>query len=247
MDGYVVASPTHTHADVVGGLLGTDRPIFVEKPMTADVESARRLARDGAGRLFVMHKWRYHPGIEAMRAEISAGRVGEVLAIRTERWGWGHAHSDVSPLWTLGPHDLSIVLHLLGEIPQVTSVAPVAPAHPELGLLTRLGGDREPSVILDLGVASPSYRRRCLVVGSQATLELRGEQDDRITIRAGSPGALDARERVAEVGMSLPSAVELRRFLAFLDGGPAPHSSAVEGLCVVERLAAIEAALAANS
>ena len=98
-------------------VLALGPPIFVEKAMTADVASARRVAAAGEGRLFVMDKWRYHPGVEAMRAEIAAGRVGDVLAIRTERWAWGHPHPDIGPLWILAPHDLSIVLHLMGDIP----------------------------------------------------------------------------------------------------------------------------------
>src|SRR5262245_50179905 len=59
VDGYVVATPSVTHAEVVERLLSAGRPIFVEKPMTTTAESAARLVRLGGDRLFVMHKWRY--------------------------------------------------------------------------------------------------------------------------------------------------------------------------------------------
>jgi predicted dehydrogenase len=190
MDGFVVATPTATHAEVIDRLAPMGRPIFVEKPMTADVLSARRLAAASEGQLFVMDKWRYHPGIDAMRAEIAAGRVGEVLAIRTTRWGWGNRHGDVSALWILAPHDLAIVLHLVGDIPPVSSAYPVSARQPDLGVTAHLRADRGPSVTLDIGIASPDHRRQCLVIGSRATLHLRDSYDNRVFVRDGPPGLI---------------------------------------------------------
>lgn len=246
MDGYVVATPTITHAAVVERLLATGRPIFVEKPMTADLASARRLAAAAGERLFVMDKWRYHPGIEAMRAEIAAGSVGEVLAIRTIRWGWGNPHDDVGALWILAPHDLSITQHLVGALPPLASVTVLHPAMPDLGFTAHLAGERGPSLSMDIGTASPGHQRRCLVVGSLAAMELRDGYDDKIVMRLGRPGQSDAPERVIDVGRAMPLLAEIRAFLAFLAGGRPPMSTAEEGLRVVERLAEIEAMLAAQ-
>src|SRR5205814_1063916 len=67
VSGLVVATPTSTHAEVIESLLELNVPIFTEKPMTADRESAFRLARQAPNRLFVMDKWRYHAGIEMLR------------------------------------------------------------------------------------------------------------------------------------------------------------------------------------
>jgi predicted dehydrogenase len=243
MDGFVVATPTVAHAEVIEQLVPTRRPIFVEKPMTADIGSARRLTAAAENRLFVMDKWRYHSGIEAMREEIAAGRVGEILAIRTMRWGWGNPHSDVSALWILAPHDLAIVLHLIGEIPPVRSAFTVSTREPDLGVTAHLRGERGPSVTLDIGIASPDHRRRCLVIGSRATLELRDGYDECIFVRDGAPGEANASERAINVGGKMPLLAEIERFVTFLSGGPPPMSAAREGLVVVERLAAIEAAL----
>ena len=243
MDGFVIAAPTVLHAAIIEELLPEGRPIFVEKPMTADLASARRIAAAANGKLFVMDKWRYHPAIEAMRREIAEGRVGEVLGIRTTRWAWGNPHPDVSGLWILAPHDLAIVFHLLGRIPEVRSVSAVCAKQPELGVTAHLGSGSDPSITIDIGIASPEYRRRCLVIGTQATLELRDGYDERIFVRDGAPGSPDAAERTIDAGGAMPLLTELQRFLGFLNGGPAPMSSAEEGLLIVERIAAIEAAL----
>ncbi|MFN2492599.1 MAG: Gfo/Idh/MocA family protein [Pyrinomonadaceae bacterium] len=60
--GLIVATPTSTHAAVIESLLERNVPIFTEKPLTCDRESAFRLARKAPHRLFVMDKWRYHAG-----------------------------------------------------------------------------------------------------------------------------------------------------------------------------------------
>jgi len=244
MDGFIVATPTVSHAEIIERLLPTGRPIFVEKPMTADLASARRLTAAAGDRLFVMDKWRYHPGIEAMRCEIAAGRAGEVLAIQSLRLGCSNPHSDVGTLWILAPHDLAIALHLLGALPQLRAVQPLTARHPDLGFTAFLAEEGLPSVELTIGIACPEHRRKCLVVGSRATLELRDGYDSEIFVRDGAPGAPDATARSFGVGSHMPLLAEIERFLGYIAGGPAPLSSAADGLLVVERVAAIEAALA---
>jgi len=245
-DAFVVATPTATHAAVLETLVGTGRPIFVEKPMTADVTSARRLAAAAPSTLFVMDKWRYHPAIETMRRETQAGDVGEVLAIKTSRWQWSSPHRDVSPLWILAPHDISIALHILGRIPPLAEASTVVPGRPDLGVSARLA-DGTTQVHIDIGVASTEHRRRCLVIGSKATLELTDAYDDRLLVRRGPPGDAGAVADVLPVGAEMPLLTELRVFLAHVQGdGPPPLSSAADGLAIVERLAQIEAAVGAR-
>lgn len=244
MDGYVVASPTITHASVLEILVDTGKPIFVEKPMTSDPASARRLVERAGDRLFVMDKWRYHPVIEAMRDEIALGNIGEVLAIQCVRQGWSNPHSDVSALWILAPHDLSIVLHLTGRLPPLIAAFPTAPRRADLGVIAHLGGEGFPAVTLDIGIASPQHRRRCQVIGSRGCLELRDGYEDKLVVRDGPPGDPAAVERIRPTGAAMPLRAEIDRFLAYVAGaGPAPVSSAAEGLMIVERIAEIEAAL----
>lgn len=246
-DAFVVATPTATHGAVLETLVGAQRPIFVEKPMTADVASARRLASAAPSTLFVMDKWRYHPAIEAMRREAQAGTVGEVLAIKTSRWQWSSPHRDVAPLWILAPHDISIALHILGRIPPLVDASPLIHGRPDLGVSARLG-DRSVQVHIDIGVASTEHRRRCLLIGSEATLELTDAYDDRLLVRRGPPGDPAARAEILPVGVEMPLLAELRAFLAHVRGeGPPPLSSAADGLAIVERLSEIEAAVGAEA
>jgi predicted dehydrogenase len=243
VDGYVVATPASTHAAVLDAILGAGKPVFVEKPMTTDAASARRLAAQASARLFVMDKWRHHPGVEAMRREAASGALGRVRAIRTSRWQWSSPHRDVTPLWVLAPHDLSIILHVLGRLPPLREAFAVVPGRPELGFVAVLA-DGEVQAIVDVGVVETGHRRSCLVVGDRATLELADSYDDGLRLRRGPPGAAEAAEAVLPISTAMPLEAELAAFLAHIRGaGPPPHSSAADGALVVERLAEIEAAL----
>jgi predicted dehydrogenase len=242
VDGYVIAAPTILHAEIIEALLPARRPIFTEKPMTADAVSARRIAQAGADFVFVMQKWRYHPGIERMRQEIANGAVGDVLSIRIQRWGWGDTHPDVSAIWTLMPHDLSIVLHWLGGIPPVLLVRPTVPGPVGHGLIAQLGDPGGPPITIDMSSAAPEHRRVFTVVGSKASLELRDSFDHTIRVRRGPPADIAAPSERIAIARDMPLLLEIRAFLRHLDGGMPPMSSAQEGRLIVERTAEIEAA-----
>ena len=124
LDGYVVATPEQTHLEVIEALLPRGRPIFVEKPLDVDVGRAERLPAAAHGLVFVMHKWRYHPGIEALAAIAASGELGPVQGLMLERVGPETPQRLVSPIWVLAPHDLSIALHILGEAPTLSWAAP---------------------------------------------------------------------------------------------------------------------------
>lgn len=242
VDGYIVAAPTSQHADIIEALLPTGRPIFTEKPMTGDVASARRITETAGERVFVMQKWRYHPGIECIRQEIANGALGDLIGIHIQRWGWGCPQSDANALWTLMPHDLSIVLHWLNEIPPVCFVRPTLAGPIDIGAIVQLSRPGGVPATIDMSIAAPEHRRTFTVVGSKASLELRDSYDTSIRVRRGPPADPNAVADTIEISQEMPLLLELQAFLRYLDGGPPPMTSAQEGLLIVERTAEIEAA-----
>lgn len=117
VDGLIVATPASTHAAVVEQALERGVPVFVEKPLTTDAASADRLAARGADRLFAMHVFRYHHGVEALAGIAQTGELGPVVTLRSTRTHWGTPRTDVDSIWTLVPHDLTIALAILGQLP----------------------------------------------------------------------------------------------------------------------------------
>ena len=76
VDGIVVATPTSTHAEVTEEALACGVSVFVEKPLTDDPVAAEQLAAAAGERLFVMDKWRYHPGVELLAQLAHDGSLG---------------------------------------------------------------------------------------------------------------------------------------------------------------------------
>lgn len=231
LDGAVVATPTSTHAEVTERLLGAiPGPIFVEKPLTCDVEDARRIARRGGDRVFVMDKWRYHGGIGALRDLARSGRLGAVTGLRTTRTQWGNPHEDVDGTWILMPHDLAVIREVLGEIPEPAWAAGRVDGL-DADLTAVLGAD--PWARIEISTRHPYRRREVVATFEDGVAWLGDSYDDRIHLRR-----LGGETEELPVLTDLPLLLELRAFAEHLDGGPPPVSSAAEGVEVVERIAA---------
>jgi predicted dehydrogenase len=235
VDAVVVATPTTTHAAVLDELLPLGVPVYVEKPLTDDPESARRLADAAPDRLFVMDKWRHHDGIRALATIARSQELGPVTGLRTTRVGWGNPHGDVDGVWMLAPHDLSIVLEVLGSIPEPRA----AVAEHAGGLVTGLVGllDGDPWAVVDVSIAHGIRRREVRLVCRDGAAVLPDAYSDHVLVTRGEL-QLDVT-RVDErrpISTELPLQRELRAFVDHLAGGPPPHSSAADGAAVVETI-----------
>jgi predicted dehydrogenase len=236
IDGVVVATPTSTHAEVAGEALGLGAPMFVEKPLTADVESARRLAAAAPDRLFVMDKWRYHPGVRELARIARSGELGPVVGIHARRVGLGHKYSDVNPAWILAPHDLAIALEVLGEIPEPRHAVEERVGGELAGLTALLGGS--PWLVVEISTLAPDHRRELRLVCEGGVAQLDGGYAEHVIVAHAGRVEEDAVER-REIKGELPLLAELRAFVEHLQGGPPPRSSAEEGVAIVERVAAM--------
>jgi predicted dehydrogenase len=224
----VVAVPTSVHAEVLDEVSELGVPIFVEKPLTNDPVTARRF-RDRED-LFVMDKWRYHPGVEMLRDCVLDERFGAMRGMQTIRHGLFNGHSDVDALWILVPHDLSIVFEVTGGISEpVAATGHVVDG--EASLVGILGG----GISLDTSSRSNVYRREVRVWFDQAVVTLADGYSDALEVRTTRAGQEPSADQIP-IGSRLPLEAELDAFLQHLRGGPAPRSSAAEAVLSVERV-----------
>jgi predicted dehydrogenase len=233
--GVVVASPATSHAADVDSVLGLDVPVFCEKPFTTSVADARRLARQGDGRIHVMHIWRYHPGVEALGEVARSGAIGVPLGVRSTRANWTSPRTDTDPVWTLAPHDLTLAIEILGQLPPPrAAVAEVHDGRP-VGLWGLCGGGDEPFLVLEASTRFADKRREVRVHGTEGVAVLPGLDADAVELAVGHEAAPQRSRR------TFPSDEPLRReleaWLGFLDGGPPPKSDVHEGVAVVEGVA----------
>lgn len=236
VDGIVVATPSTTHATVTRSVLDLGVPVFVEKPLTIDVDDARDIVARAGERVFVMDKWRYHPGVQRLRELVGAGTLGEVFGLRTVRVSPSNPHDDADIVWHVVPHDLSVALEIAGAIPVPTS----ALAHREGGVGSGLFGhltfEDGRWMTLEVAANAPTHTRRIDVYGSDGVASLADGWDEHVILtRTPVSGAQEVT--TIDAAGELPLLAELRAFVDHLAGGPPPRSSAAEGLRAVETIA----------
>jgi predicted dehydrogenase len=237
LDGAVAAPITTRHAEVVAALgQAQSGPIYCEKPLTVDAADADQLVETLGDRLFLMDKWRYQAGVLELARLAQSGELGEIQSITLRRVSSRNPHADVNTVWTHMPHDLSITLEVLGEIPQVThSVAEIVNSE-VVGVRTTLGSD--PWVSIEISDGASAHEREARVVGSTGIAILAGGWSEEVIVRRFN----GEDDEVIPAKGELPLLGELRAFVEHVKGGPAPKSSAAEGALIVRR---IEEALAA--
>lgn len=238
--GYVVATPTRTHARVASTLLARGAPVYVEKPLTASHEEALALTARAAGRLFVMHKWRYHDGVRRLGELARSGELGVIQGVQSSRLGWEGPHADVDPVWILAPHDLSIALEITGNLGVPRSAVLHRVGGRTLGIQALLG--TAPWFSFEASAMHPVRRRELRVMGDEGVAVLSAADAQEILVM---PRFDPARERPAPARrIPLPPAqppllLELQAFVGYLRGGPPPRSDAREGTRVVELIEAL--------
>ena len=126
VDGVVLATPAETHFEMSRRVLLADKDVFVEKPLALDHGDAQELVALAAERgrmLMVGHVLEYHPAIRKIAAMVKEGELGKVQYIYSNRLNLGKVRTEENILWSFAPHDVAIILRLVGDMPlQVTSV-----------------------------------------------------------------------------------------------------------------------------
>ena len=120
LDAVVLATPVPSHAELAVRVLEAGKHCFVEKPLATSAADAERAvaAAERAGRiLMVGHLLEYHPAVTRLKDLIDSGELGELYYIYGNRLNLGKLRADENALWSLGAHDVSVALHLIGQEP----------------------------------------------------------------------------------------------------------------------------------
>jgi len=121
LDAVVIATPVPTHFSLARSALAARKHVLVEKPPAmrgAEMDELVALADERDRVLMPGHLLLYHPGVQRLKEMIDAGELGEVLCVYGNRQNLGIIRSNENALWSLGVHDLSVILYLLDEEPE---------------------------------------------------------------------------------------------------------------------------------
>ncbi len=121
IDAVVIATPASTHYVLAKQALLSKKHVFVEKPLALNIKEAGELldlARESQRILMVGHILNYHPAVIKLKELIDQGELGRIEYIYSNRLNIGKLRSEENILWSFAPHDISVILLLLGEFPR---------------------------------------------------------------------------------------------------------------------------------
>ena len=231
VDGFVIATPATTHAVAIESILDRGVPIFCEKPFTTDQASAARLAA-ACPTLFILHLWRYHPGVLALAELARSGALGPVQWLRTTRLNWTSPRRDIDCIWTLAPHDLSIAREILGLLPEPRMALAEWQGETAVGMIGMLGDGVR--FVFEVSSRYADKRREVRLHCRDGVAVLPHGEADFIEITRNSDGGPHS-SRLPILGEP-PLRRELRACLDHVCGGPPPRTSASEAAALVTAL-----------
>jgi UDP-2-acetamido-3-amino-2,3-dideoxy-glucuronate N-acetyltransferase len=120
IQGIALATPAETHADLTIKAMRAGKDVFVEKPMAlsiSDAEAMQAVANETDRILMVGHLLEYHPVVLKLRELIDSGELGKVNYVYSNRLNFGKVRTEENALWSFAPHDVAVILRLLGQSP----------------------------------------------------------------------------------------------------------------------------------
>ena len=262
LDAIAIASSVPTHHPLGMRALEAGKHVFIEKPLAAGVADARELvaAARGAGRrLMVGHLLLFHPALAVVRSLIDSGELGQIYYLYGNRQNLGKVRADENALWSLGAHDVAVLLDLVGERPVEAWARGECYVRADVedvvfGYLKFSSGV---TAHLHLSWLDPHKMRRLTVVGSKKMVVFDDMETDRkVTIYDKSvslPRSTDSYGEyvnvrfgdisIPHIANDEPLRLECQEFVDAIREEREPRCGGQEGLAVVEVLEAMQTSL----
>lgn len=258
VDAIYLATPVSTHFDLARRALTLDKHVLIEKPLATTIEQAEELADLAEARgltLLVGHTFVFSPPVRRIKELIDSGLLGPIYYVETTRVNLGLFQKDVSVVWDLGPHDISILNYWLGEVPVYVAArgrSYLGEALEDVAFLTL----EYPSGILaqlQISWLAPSKLRRTSIVGRQKMIvydDLEPVEKVKIFDRGvdhqpASFGEFQLTYRSGDIlsprlDTTEPLRLECEHFLECIRTGRTPDASPHSGVDVVRVIHAAE-------
>ena len=172
LDAVVIATPVKLHHSLAKASLLAGKHTFIEKPMaasSAECEELIEIAKRNGLVLMVDHTFLYSAAIEKIKHIVQDGDLGEIRYINSRRLNLGLFQRDINVAWDLAPHDISIILHILGESPSSINCQGNAHVTPQIEDVTNisLSFGQERFATIQSSWLEPRKVRDMTIVGTQ--------------------------------------------------------------------------------
>lgn len=175
IDGVAIAAPAVDHFRLASMALEAGKAVFVEKPLALELEEAEQLAALAASKnlpLMVGHLLQYHPAFLRLKAIVAEGEIGEVRHISSNRLNPGAIRTEETALWSMAPHDFSMILSLTGMDPvsvDASAVRVVNPAIPDQ-YSVQMRFTPQLTALVNVSWISPFKEHKLVVLGTKGAV-----------------------------------------------------------------------------
>lgn len=254
-----LATPAESHYELALAALGAGKHVFVEKPLALDWQDGAEmsaLARDQDRVLMVGHLLQYHPAIARLKQLVSAGILGRIEYIYSNRLSMGKIRREENALWSFAPHDVSVILSLVGQAPCQVIATGGAYLQPNVADVTmsNLLFDRGTRAHIFVSWLHPYKEQRLVVIGNKKMAVFEDTRPDRklmlfnkqIELKNGALEAAKPEATTVEFEATEPLVVECSHFVDCVEKGTPPRTSGEEGVQVLKVLQACQLSLQLN-
>lgn len=262
LDAVVIAAPVPQHAELAIAAIAAGKHVFIEKPIGATLAEAEQVAEAAAASdriVMVDHLLEYHPAVIKLRELIEDGELGDIRYVYSTRLNLGKLRTDENALWSLGPHDVSVALALIGDEPDEIYAHGESYMNPGVEDVV-FGYLRFPTGVaahIHLSWLDPHKERRITVVGSKrmATFDDMSIEGKLTVYDKGfdesyeSYGEYLARSgdiTMPQISNEEPLRIVCRHFVECIQSGTTPRTDAASGLRTVRVLEGLQNSLDAS-
>lgn len=250
-----LATPAITHYEMAKAALEAGKDVFVEKPLAIDVKQGEDLVNLAAAKsriLMVGHILRYHPAILKLQKLIQDGTLGQINYAYSNRLNIGKIRTEENILWSFAPHDISVMLALLNEMPTRVACQGGAYLHRDVSDVTLSHFEFPSGVRAHIFVSwlHPFKEQRLVVVGSEKMAVFDDTAEHKLVLyphkvewKNRIPTAVKAKGEIVDLESGEPLRAECQHFLDCVASRTSPVSDGAEGLRVLRVLDACQRSL----
>ncbi|MBE7473072.1 MAG: gfo/Idh/MocA family oxidoreductase [Anaerolineae bacterium] len=253
----VIATPAETHYQLTQRALEAGKDVMVEKPLALTYEQGAHLVKlaEERGRiLMVGHVLEYHPAVAQLLALVRTGALGKVHYIYSNRLSLGKVRREENILWSFAPHDVAIILRLMGAMPFQVIACGGSYIQPNIAdvTVTNLLFDNGVRAHIHVSWLHPFKEQRLVVIGSRkmASFDDVAKKlilyDQRVEVQEGQPVPVKGQGEEVAFSQDEPLRLECRAFLEALNTRHSPLTDGRSGLHVLEVLQAAQRSLVMN-
>jgi UDP-2-acetamido-3-amino-2,3-dideoxy-glucuronate N-acetyltransferase len=258
VDAVAIASPAETHYELTRKSLLAGKHVFVEKPLSLNVAEGLELvkiAEENKLILMVGHVLQYHPAVIKLKEFVDSGEFGKIQYLYSMRLNIGKIRAEENILWSFAPHDISVILMLLDEMPETIHATGGSYLQQRIPDTTLTTLDFPSGVKAHIFVSwlHPFKEQKLVVVGDKKMAVFDDVSEEKLFLYPHEiqwvnrlPVAAKAKAEVVPVDIEEPLKAECRHFLECVATGQVPRTDGREGLRVLEVLQASQESINHN-